>query len=407
MLGYSVHPRVCGERGGDCINDRASGSSPRVRGTHRAATRAITRFIPACAGNAGGAFEPIAPVHPRVCGERSGGAEVDFSTGSSPRVRGTRRGRARCTGDVGSSPRVRGTLGQQSPIANATVHPRVCGERICPSCDQASSPVHPRVCGERPATLAFAHWPSGSSPRVRGTRGYVSRFSLLAVHPRVCGERAASRFDRQHQYRFIPACAGNAGEFSQSLCGGSSPRVRGTPPVRCSNVRSAVHPRVCGERQRKRPTIVFSAGSSPRVRGTPDASRRGTCDGSSPRVRGTPAHARRAHERFIPACAGNAAGECHGCHAIAVHPRVCGERMTCHMVGSANLGSSPRVRGTRVYECPCDRQARFIPACAGNASARLLTSAFRAVHPRVCGERASAPIDSSRRPVHPRVCGER
>ena len=71
-----VHPRVCGER---CpsrpTHQPPAGSSPRVRGTPMSACLACShsRFIPACAGNACRYQAPVrhAPVHPRVCGERS------------------------------------------------------------------------------------------------------------------------------------------------------------------------------------------------------------------------------------------------------------------------------------------------------------------------------------------------
>ena len=73
----SVHPRVCGERGGGRgAHGVTSGSSPRVRGTRRRGRpiRPGSRFIPACAGNAPAARgrAPRRSVHPRVCGERRG-----------------------------------------------------------------------------------------------------------------------------------------------------------------------------------------------------------------------------------------------------------------------------------------------------------------------------------------------
>src|SRR6218665_1049114 len=72
----------------------ATGSSPRVRGTHSlpACLRILRGFIPAGAGNTYGMTPSIetAPVHPRGCGEHVGTLGDDSSrTGSSPRVRGT------------------------------------------------------------------------------------------------------------------------------------------------------------------------------------------------------------------------------------------------------------------------------------------------------------------------------
>jgi hypothetical protein len=70
--------------------------------------------------------------------------------------------------------------------------------------------VHPRACGERSLKRRTYHWPSGSSPRVRGTL------------PR---SRSSIRLER-----FIPARAGNA------ICSW------------CEHWRNPVHPRACGER---------------------------------------------------------------------------------------------------------------------------------------------------------------
>ena len=114
--GAPVHPRVCGEllarRSAPSATRRfipacagnsswardypmpRTGSSPRVRGTRRAAPGrdGRLRFIPACAGNssAGRPTGSGSSVHPRVCGElwREPPEQVEFH-GSSPRVRGT------------------------------------------------------------------------------------------------------------------------------------------------------------------------------------------------------------------------------------------------------------------------------------------------------------------------------
>ena len=139
--------------------------------------------------------------------------------------------RARAAEMVGSSPRVRGTCSNHLAV-------------IVPS------PVHPRVCGERFNVTPSKAARNGSSPRVRGT----CQHTLEGATPG----------------RFIPACAGNVqNEWFASRS-------------------SAVHPRVCGERQVSH-----------------DPSDRG--DGSSPRVRGTYLYMMLADypTRFIPACAGN------------------------------------------------------------------------------------------------------
>ena len=229
----------------------------------------------------------------------------------------------------------------------------------------------------------------------------------------MCGERACRWRPERPWGRFIPACAGNA--FSRPT------------PIR----RSTVHPRVCGERFGGYGVGAPGGGSSPRVRGTPS--------GSGPTYQS---------DRFIPACAGNAPRACPACSPGAVHPRVCGERRTSDPDRLAEDGSSPRVRGTLTEACLLLAVRRFIPACAGNADHPRSQHIARAVHPRVCGERAdgvgrfavvsgSSPrvrgthirrqreravdrfipacagnatrsaFQQSRRAVHPRVCGER
>ena len=90
-----VHPRVCGEQlPVAVVGDIRDGSSPRVRGTERAVNdgRMCLRFIPACAGNSYPPFLSRNPaaVHPRVCGEQPRWRAWNRrATGSSPRVRGT------------------------------------------------------------------------------------------------------------------------------------------------------------------------------------------------------------------------------------------------------------------------------------------------------------------------------
>ncbi len=437
----SVHPRVRGER---VVVRNANipplGSSPRARGTRRRARRPARRrrFIPACAGNAVRAMCAVGrdAVHPRVRGERvPAPCRQRLHGGSSPRARGTRTADERlegvdrfipaCAGNARSStrrasprpvhPRVRGErvlmliahccpIGS-SPRARGTLLQRLadlCPRRFIPACagnarlhrrhdDHVA--VHPRVRGERSRTRWRSSRTGGSSPRARGTRG---------------GRRAVARLDR-----FIPACAGNAARAM---------RHAGPP---------AVHPRVRGERGCRTCPTTIASGSSPRARGTP-------CRPSSSRVAA----------RFIPACAGNASSATPAAAAAPVHPRVRGERLDAAKQLPPGFGSSPRARGTHVPGGFLVGNSRFIPACAGNAIAAAGSAALSAVHPRVRGERqggqrptwsglgssprargtrslgrlwaagarfipacagnASSPPPSRREPaVHPRVRGER
>ena len=280
--------------------------------------------------------------------------------------------------------------------------------RILPFCS-----VHPRVCGEHLTDAADHYRMAGSSPRVRGT--------LLRS------------LRRRYRHRFIPACAGNTAPSTAAdiASNGSSPRVRGTPqshPEAANHI--SVHPRVCGEHLVISIAILVAFGSSPRVRGTrpyrghqllgirfipacagntcrwaatrrrrsvhprvcgehPSAARRGArWIGSSPRVRGTRVDAdpARVNVRFIPACAGNTGPHRGRVSGDAVHPRVCGEHTRWRCLAWVARGSSPRVRGTQIVSPRPHGVERFIPACAGNTAAVRPTRTPSPVHPRVCGE---------------------
>ena len=301
----------------DYFGLRDCGSSPRVRGTPRTATghQGSSRFIPACAGNTGIICEALGvpSVHPRVCGEHSSASGKDAPPcGSSPRVRGTRIG----------------------------LWWRRCCVRFIPACAGNTDPacacpgsgtVHPRVCGEHPNLSAAVVAATGSSPRVRGTL------------PR--------RHDRAERRRFIPACAGNT-QASAANC-----------------VLQPVHPRVCGEHDRRQHGVSGNGGSSPRVRGTPMAV---PC--MMPAM------------RFIPACAGNTRVALSESGVRQVHPRVCGEHAPVRACTIISSGSSPRVRGTRVAGVCGAAATGFIPACAGNTNRASCHRLRAPVHPRVCGE---------------------
>ena len=131
--------------------------------------------------------------------------------------------------------------------------------------------------------------------------------------------------------RFIPACAGNI--LAQVL----------------GVIMQPVHPRVCGEHRVMRCARLMRDGSSPRVRGTYDSQ-----------------HLRKLRSRFIPACAGNITSSQSFHPSRPVHPRVCGEHYPISEAQAESNGSSPRVRGTSNCPASTSRDARFIPACAGN-----------------------------------------
>ena len=249
---------------------------------------------------------------------------------------------------------------------------------------EALSGVHPRVCGEAQGGYLVPDDNTGPSPRVRGSPDGVA--------------------GADGRGRSIPACAGKPGLGSLRTCA------------------PWVHPRVCGEAWSRFTENVRAVGPSPRVRGSPER-------GSSLRsVMGS-----------IPACAGKPCPRRPPRARTRVHPRVCGEAGWEPDQVNAELGPSPRVRGspsesggTGQYRGSI-RRARVpvpaygpsprvrgshepvladgatngsIPACAGKPRLARPQWCPRRVHPRVCGE--ASPIweaTSPKRGPSPRVRG--
>ena len=237
LVSQGVHPRVCGESGpfnhGPAL---AEGPSPRVRGIliQRDLEGMGSGSIPACAGNPESS-RPITSrprVHPRVCGESD-------STDTATVAR------------LGPSPRVRGIPGRAAGRALSPGSIPACAGNPRASAPEVESDwVHPRVCGESEGTDYYGGDKPGPSPRVRGIRRSTYRPSVRA--------------------RSIPACAGN--------------------PLRdyIGHVLPRVHPRVCGESRGGHHYQRHLQGPSPRVRGILLAADDQVQD-----------------EGSIPACAGN------------------------------------------------------------------------------------------------------
>ena len=113
--------------------------------------------------------------------------------------------------------------------------------------------------------------------------------------------------------------------------------------------------------------------------------------GSSPPVRGTLAaySPKSAISRFIPACAGNTSCNVFSSARFSVHPRLCGEHFCAICANTLFPGSSPPVRGTLPTSRRRRLNLRFIPACAGNTASTPTPPPPYAVHPRLCGEHDS------------------
>ena len=278
------HPRVCGEHLPITLPKHVrQGSSPRMRGTPiiLPLTVFIHGIIPAYAGNTQN--KSIVFVqrrdHPRVCGEHVIGHDLpSLEQGSSPRMRGT-------------------LISAVNPRFNHGIIPAYAGNTNGGCLRLICHRDHPRVCGEHSETKADNSSMTGSSPRMRGTltipedalltawiipayagNTFPPIYCLLFMwdHPRVCGE---------HSFSLIAAiCAA-----------GSSPRMRGTQipakqgvfplgiipayagntnPRQLKRFNARDHPRVCGEHVTFFPSGLYAQGSSPRMRGTPPLFRR-------------------------------------------------------------------------------------------------------------------------------------
>ena len=117
--------------------------------------------------------------------------------------------------------------------------------------------------------------------------------------------------------------------------------------------------------------------------------------GSSPHARGTLLQLGNlgGHGRFIPAYAGNASARRYKWPEWPVHPRMRGERISTARGSNSAPGSSPHARGTRRPRVHGQHRRRFIPACAGNAPPARRRACPPTVHPRMRGERMAQADD--------------
>ena len=133
------HPRVCGEKASALSAFGVKlGSPPRVRGKacFFACFRPGVGITPACAGKSQPAHDAgrAGPDHPRVCGEKwLNLMNEKREQGSPPRM----RGKVRCTGlhhlINGITPAYAGkSSGPMQRSGTSGDHPRVCGEKYVP-----------------------------------------------------------------------------------------------------------------------------------------------------------------------------------------------------------------------------------------------------------------------------------
>ena len=172
---------------------------------------------------------------------------------------------------------------------------------------------------------------------------------------------------------------------------GSSPHARGTQVGKVAHDHIARFIPACAGNAAGRESRACPRTVHPRMRGERPPPRIDPLldHGSSPHARGTRLRVLHGLDvlRFIPACAGNAREACRTMGAAAVHPRMRGERIRRGRSGKLHVGSSPHARGTRLNRVIDVFITRFIPACAGNAWLRSMRCRPSSVHPRMRGER--------------------
>ena len=294
---------------------------------------------------------------------------------------------------MGSSPRMRGTPPAERVVAaRSGIIPAYAGNTPRSAYSTAHGWDHPRVCGEHLLRLIQQTANEGSSPRMRGTRmsSYVRtvRVGIIPAYAGNTNPRQLKRFNARDHPR---VCGEHRTGSNIALpIPGSSPRMRGTlpPSVRqivpagiipayagnTSTKRSTDrscrdHPRVCGEHATIVPTASTPAGSSPRMRGT-----------HRPRKQG------HVQPGIIPAYAGNTGWPYVLMKAGRDHPRVCGEHAWIDSGYDNRVGSSPRMRGTRLIVVYAALPYGIIPAYAGNTNFPTFMAVNNGDHPRVCGE---------------------
>ena len=152
-------------------------------------------------------------------------------------------------------------------------------------------------------------------------------------HPRVCGEKPKKRAERVEPLGITPAYAGKRNQ-PRTLPG-------------CS----WDHPRVCGEKLKDLTTIASIQGSPPRMRGKETAGFFLTVC-----------------QRITPAYAGKRPpGRWHW-GSCRDHPRVCGEKFIAAPFTSGVLGSPPRMRGKVCVHSEKFVQHGITPAYAGKST---------------------------------------
>ena len=111
-------------------------------------------------------------------------------------------------------------------------------------------------------------------------------------------------------------------------------------------------------------------------------------------------------DRFIPTHVGNTRGRRLTIFLTSVHPHACGEHAAALDAVDLDIGSSPRMWGTRLTLFNIAKYMRFIPTQVGNTIILSKPFHFNTVHPHACGEHVLiSPATSREYGSSPRMWG--
>ena len=218
----------------------------------------------------------------------------------------------------------------------------------------------------------------------------LGRRSVIRIIPAHAGQTVRARQIVGHVTDHPRACGANPETIrGRRRPGGSSPRMRGKRTIRRDQRgRVRIIPAHAGQ------TYVAAGdrgeqADHPRACGAngPRWHTYPNGRGSSPRMRGKRLWGRRARaaHRIIPAHAGQTASIVGANAPWPDHPRACGANKRKKPQNASPPGSSPRMRGKLMIVSPAMGGLRIIPAHAGQTGVRPKNTVLIADHPRACG----------------------
>ena len=257
---------------------------------------------------------------------------------------------------------------------------------------------HPRACGAHPMGASTMTSIRGSSPRMRGSlldgRQLEGRRGIIPAHAGLTLHRLQCGI---YLWDHPRACGAHTMVWENLNGGeGSSPRMRGSPLIFWSRHQSfriiPAHAGLTWYAHGWRPHL----GDHPRACGAHTFSCASfiAALGSSPRMRGSRLRHTTAVDDngIIPAHAGLTQPTPHGIRGCGDHPRACGAHMTKLAEIGMRAGSSPRMRGSHVYRRTPHIAPGIIPAHAGLTARAIRVPYPVRDHPRACGAHFAFPL---------------